>query len=732
MLLDFRNSKLHESIAARALALKETGLFDGIMLDWWNEHGATTSRWPDSQGSVLTRDEELAARLAILRTIRQRVGDDFLILVNANDRTVPQSAPYVNGLFMECWKPRYDEGYAPERFDQIAATLRWAEEHLKQPRINCVEGWRIVSELAGDRTTRIKERDSEANRKWMRLFTTLSLTHSDGYVLFGDDNAQPAPDHLHNWYPFWDKSLGRPVAKGHKADDGSFQREFDQGTAVCNPPGNRPVTVSFTRPHQSLATGQTAQVHQIAECDGDIFVQAGSFTRIQSEFIPLDTDDVTALPGPFALLDLDGDGQQEVVFVLLGYPKCAPQPVQVLRLEAGVLRRDDRLWSGSPPQVRHSTQISQIDINQDGQQDLVVSDAGLDYEPFTGSRLALCLGARGKYTDQSALLPREVWSARSYALGVGTLNQADGPILFYPRQSSDAANGIVAWKDGKCMFEPDWIDMPRKFLSYAECARLADFDGDGNTDVYLGGNAYTPGNTLFWGTGESTLRNAVTGKLPTSPFGFTPWEDYQQSRATHVEGGSCGPVAVIDVDGDGLLDIVAIWERVHTFTSGKAPNDTGGWANGRSAYLDEQLQVLKNNGGRSFTDISDRTIDRNFGHVYFRCVLPVDINLDGRIDLVGPYTDKKSGEFGTLLMVNDGTGRFRMINVRELLGDAAHVNPGTRRPEAGAFLPLQITDSGIVAALVSPVSGPRGRFGYLYSTVVSPGLPRGRQSREQR
>jgi len=71
----------------------QTGLFDGIMLDWWNEHNATTGRWPGWQGSVLTRDEELAARLAILRTIRQAVGDDFLILVNANDRTVPQSAP---------------------------------------------------------------------------------------------------------------------------------------------------------------------------------------------------------------------------------------------------------------------------------------------------------------------------------------------------------------------------------------------------------------------------------------------------------------------------------------------------------------------------------------------------------------------------------------------------------------------------------------------------------------
>ncbi len=273
MLLDFRNPALHELIARKAQALKASGVFDGIMLDWWNEHNATTGRFPDWNGTHLTRDEELAARLAMLRKIRQAVGDDFLILVNANNRTVPQSAPYVNGLFMECWKKHYDQGYETRQIDEIAATLRWAEEHLSQPRINCLEGWRVVSDYTGGRDVRIRERDNETNRQWMRMFTTLSLTHSDGYVLFGDDNAQPVGDHLHNWYDFWDAALGTPLSAGQKQEDGSYRREFSQGTAVYNPPGNVAVTVECDAARTSVATSQSRTVHAVAAGDGDLFLR---------------------------------------------------------------------------------------------------------------------------------------------------------------------------------------------------------------------------------------------------------------------------------------------------------------------------------------------------------------------------------------------------------------------------------------------------------------------------
>ena len=47
----------------------------------------------------------------------------------------------------------------------------------------------------------------------MRATTTLSLTLSDGYCLFADPDPLPTADHLHDWYPYWNKSLGKAVAE---------------------------------------------------------------------------------------------------------------------------------------------------------------------------------------------------------------------------------------------------------------------------------------------------------------------------------------------------------------------------------------------------------------------------------------------------------------------------------------------------------------------------------------
>lgn len=275
MLLDFRNPAFHELIAAKALALKESGLFDGIMLDWWNEHSPTTGKWPDWNGTYLKLDEENAARIAILRKIREKVGDDFLILVNSNYNTVPLSAPLVNGLFMECSKPRYDKGYTIEQIKKMETTLLWAEENLRQPRINCLEGWRIVTDYTGDREVRVAERNSEENLKWMRMITTLSLTHSDGYVLFGDDNAEPSSDHLHNWYDFWDADLGKPVGKKagiYNNTEGLFIREFENGWAVYNRSGVTQ-SVLFEENVIAFSKKEIAKSHKIPNFDGEIFLK---------------------------------------------------------------------------------------------------------------------------------------------------------------------------------------------------------------------------------------------------------------------------------------------------------------------------------------------------------------------------------------------------------------------------------------------------------------------------
>lgn len=231
-LLDIASPGYQAHVAKQAGAIMQSGMFDGIMLDWWLD------------------DDD---RLALVRAIRKIIGDDALILVNANDRKTPKTAGYVNGYFMECYKSK-----TAEDWDQIAQTLQWAEANLKEPRINCLETW---------------FHKSREDAHLMRATTTLSLTLSDGYCLFADPNPLPTPDHLHDWYAFWDQSLGRPKAKGVKQADDSIHRKFDHGLAVYNPMGNKPAAVNFKTPHTAASSSKTAKVFVVPPGDGDLFIQ---------------------------------------------------------------------------------------------------------------------------------------------------------------------------------------------------------------------------------------------------------------------------------------------------------------------------------------------------------------------------------------------------------------------------------------------------------------------------
>ena len=229
--LDYSNAAFRNHVAIQARAAVESGVVDGVLLDWWDD------------------DED---RLSLIKAIRKAIGDDALILVNANDRTTPLTASFINGYFMEC-----DHSDTTEDWDKISTSLRWAEKNLREPRINCLETWFH------------KSRD---DLSLMRATTTLSLTQSDGMCLFSDPNPLPTGDHLHNWYDFWNKSLGRPLSPGVLQSDGTWRRAFEKGFVIHNPKGNRPVTVLLPEPVTSLATGRQARTHALGDCDGDIFL----------------------------------------------------------------------------------------------------------------------------------------------------------------------------------------------------------------------------------------------------------------------------------------------------------------------------------------------------------------------------------------------------------------------------------------------------------------------------
>ena len=229
--LDFGNPAFRRHVARRAKAVIDSGVADGILLDWWHE------------------DDD---RVTLIQEIRAAIGDEPLIIANTNDRTAPRTASYINGFFMECYRSETTEDW-----QRIAHTLSWAEQHLRRPHVNCIEVWYHTS---------------RRNLNLMRAVTTLTLTHSDGCCLFSDPNPLPTPDHLHDWYPFWDKSLGRPLSAAVRRGDGATQREFEKGTVVYNPMGNDPVEIAFNEMYVSRATGRCSRTHTLPACDGDIYL----------------------------------------------------------------------------------------------------------------------------------------------------------------------------------------------------------------------------------------------------------------------------------------------------------------------------------------------------------------------------------------------------------------------------------------------------------------------------
>ncbi|UCD29323.1 MAG: hypothetical protein JSV03_02250 [Planctomycetota bacterium] len=238
--LDFANPQYRKHVVARSRAAMRSGVVDGIMLDWWRE------------------DEH---RLKLLRAVREAVGDSALIMVNANANRVPKSAGLVNGLFMEC-----GAGMTSVHWAKIADTLVWAEQNLRRPHINGVETW---------------YHQSRKDLNLMRATTALTLTLSDGYCLFSDPNPLPTHDHLHDWYSFWDKKLGKPISRGIKRKDGAVFREFEHGTAVYNPMGNELIVLSFNDERTSLACRKRSKVHSVSPGDGDIFLKDGETPKIQ-------------------------------------------------------------------------------------------------------------------------------------------------------------------------------------------------------------------------------------------------------------------------------------------------------------------------------------------------------------------------------------------------------------------------------------------------------------------
>ena len=276
--INFLNPEVQDLLVKRIIAVERCGLYDGVMIDQFVNHGA----WGSHIYGV-SEEEIIQAFLNIFRAVRSQVREDFLILINANRSKATRYTEYVNGTFMETGSDNeyltgIPGGYTHDGLKEIESTLSWSDENLRSPQINCLEGWGIPAEPP----------DSSENRRWMRVITTLSLTHSDGYVMYDTGWGAVAvcddcpyvwgAAHQHIWYDFWDADLGRPVgpkAQHHQSIEGLFIREFTNGWAVYNRSGD-PQTITLPQLVDPVGNAdlRSASTHLLPDLDGEIYLKA--------------------------------------------------------------------------------------------------------------------------------------------------------------------------------------------------------------------------------------------------------------------------------------------------------------------------------------------------------------------------------------------------------------------------------------------------------------------------
>ena len=274
--------EVQQLLIDKFVGIAECGLFDGIMLDGFLLNNTISWRplyevMSVVAGREITDEDIIRIYRHIFRGVRERVHPDFLIILNVNVSRPDRYAEFVNGSFMET-DVHHLTTYKGLR--EMEAVLSWSEENLRAPQINCLEGRALDGHS-----------HSPENLRRMRLITTLSLTHSDGYVDYTTHlNEGATGPRLAPWYDFWDADLGQPIEEKAQFCDnceGLFIREFTNGWAVYNRSG-KPQKIQLPMQATGVASAITSITHIVSNLDGEMYFKQETSTTVDGTVKVLD------------------------------------------------------------------------------------------------------------------------------------------------------------------------------------------------------------------------------------------------------------------------------------------------------------------------------------------------------------------------------------------------------------------------------------------------------------
>ena len=223
---DYTNPEFHDYFAELVASLNSD--VDGILLDWWH----------DNHYEINSKSAVARARQQIAQHVREKMGDDFLIVGNVNWDKDTATIENLNGVFLELYKTPYERknAYTSIEIDSMIDVLKYYENELQYPKLIAFEPWRVSQQSKSNAKSLTEDRLTAENQRFAKLFATILNVHtSNGYYLYADNNHDTVDgDHGHAWYSFYDLDIGKPTSKGVEVANRIGVRKYEKGLLGYN------------------------------------------------------------------------------------------------------------------------------------------------------------------------------------------------------------------------------------------------------------------------------------------------------------------------------------------------------------------------------------------------------------------------------------------------------------------------------------------------------------------